>query len=104
MAVSLSPAEDTPDLTVANAVVNQAFQKKFFRSGGDPVGARTDEGDKNNIVGLVTDVRQNLYEPPLAELDWLIDEIPADAAGQLYNMTLVVRCSGNPSIACPGLA
>ncbi len=100
---SLTPAEDTPNLTVANAVVNQAFQKKFFRYGGDPVGARTDEGDKNNIVGLVTDVRQNLYEPPLAELDWLIDEIPSDAASQLYNMSLVVRCSGNPSDLVPAL-
>ena len=99
----LSPAEDAPNLTVANAVVNQAFQKKFFRNGGDPVGARTDEGDKNNIVGLVTDVRQNLYEPPLAELDWLIDEIPAAAVGQLYIMSLVVRSSRNPESLVPAL-
>ncbi len=101
---TLSPAEDTPDLKVANVVVNQAFQKKFFPGGGDPVGAHTDEGDKNNIVGLVTDVRQNLSTPPLAELDWLIDEIdPKDRPGYLGNMSLVVRSSADPKLLIPSI-
>ena len=99
----LSPAEDTPSLKVANAGVNQAFRRKFFASGGDPIGARTDDGDRNNIGGLVTDVRQSLFEPPFAEMDWLVDELPADAAGELYNMSLVVRSSGNPAALIPAL-
>ncbi|MBB5060977.1 putative permease [Granulicella aggregans] len=99
----LSPAEDTPNLKVPNIVVNEAFQKKFFSSGGEPVGARTDEGDKNNIVGLITDVRQHLAEPPLAELDWLIDEIPKDEVGEFFSMSLVIRSTGDPKALIPAL-
>ena len=101
---SLSPAEDTPDLNFPNIIVNQAFQKKFFPGGGDPIGAHTDGGDKNNIVGLVTDVRQNLSAPPLAELDWLIDGIdPKDRPGFLGNMNLVVRSSADPRHLVPSI-
>ncbi len=93
----LSAAEDTPDLKVANVVVNRAFQKKFLANGSDPIGAHTDEGDKNNIVGLVTDVRQNLSAPPLAELDWIIDEIdPKDRPAYLGSMSLVIRSATDP--------
>ena len=100
----LSPAEDTPDLKVPNVVVNQAFAKKFFAGGGDPVGARTDEGDKNNIVGLVTNVRQNLSAPPLAEMDWLIDEMDLkDHLGYLVNTSLVLRSTGDPKVLIPAL-
>ncbi len=100
----LSPAEDTPNLKVPNVVINQAFQKKFFVHGGDPLGAQTDEGDKNNIVGLVTDVRQNLYSPPLAELDWLIDEMDVkDHLGYLVNTSLVVRSTADPKSLIPAL-
>lgn len=100
----LSPTEDTPDLKVSNAVVNQAFKKKFFAQGGEPVGAQTNEGDKTSLVGLVTDVRQNLSSPPLAELDWLIDEIEAkDHLGYLANMSLVVRSDSDPKALIPAL-
>ena len=100
----LSPAEDTPNLKVPNVVVNQAFRKKFFAHGGDPIGAQTDEGDKNNIVGLVTDVRQNLSAPPLAELDWLIDEMDVkDHLGYLVNTSLVVRSTADPKSLIPAL-
>ncbi len=100
----LSPTEDTPNLKVANVVINQAFQKKFFAHGGNPIGAQTDEGDKNNIVGLVTDVRQNLYSPPLAELDWLIDEMDVkDHLGYLVNTSLVVRSTVDPKSLIPAL-
>ena len=100
----LSPAEDTPDLKVANIVVNQAFVKKFFAHGGDPIGAQTDGGDKNNIVGLVTDVRQALSEPPRAEMDWLIDEMDAkDHLGYLVNTSLVVRSTADPKALIPAL-
>ncbi len=100
----LSPAEDTSDLKVANIVVNQAFARKFFRQGGDPIGAQTDGGDKNNIVGLVTDVRQNLSAPPLAEMDWLVDEFDAkDTLGYLVNTSLVVRSAGDLNVLVPAI-
>ena len=100
----LSPAEDTPNLKVPNIVINQVFGKKFFAQGGDPIGAQTDEGDKNNIVGLVTDVRQNLYSPPLAEMDWLIDEMDIkDHLGYLVNTSLVVRSTADPKSLTPAL-
>ena len=101
---TLSAAEDTPDLKVSNVVFNQAFQKKFFAQGNHPVGARTDEGTPTNLVGLVTDVRQNLYQPPLAEMDYLIDEIDLkDRLALLSAMTLVVRSQIDPATLAPAL-
>ncbi len=97
----LSPAIDTPDHKASAVVVNEAFRRKFFPAGGDPVGARIDDSDKaeekTGIVGTVTNVRQNLYEPPLAEMDYLLDEVaPKDRLGNLGSMRLVVRTTGDP--------
>jgi predicted permease len=97
----LSPAIDTPDHKSSSVVVNEAFRRKFFPSGGDPVGAHLDDSDKaeekTGIVGVVSNVRQNLYEPPLAEMDYLIDEIgPKDRLGNLGKMSLIVRAASDP--------
>jgi putative ABC transport system permease protein len=96
----LSEALDTPDHPAGTVVVNEAFRRKFFSDGGDPIGAHIDDNDKadlkTGIAGTVTDVRQNLNQPPMAEMDWLIDEIaPKDRLENLANMTLVVRSSGD---------
>ena len=96
----LSPALDTPDHPAGSIVVNEAFRRKFFLSGGDPVGARLDDNgkaeEKTNIVGVVGNVRQNLYRPPLAEMDWLIDELPLkDRLGYLANMSLMIHSTGD---------
>jgi hypothetical protein len=105
---SLSTALDTPDKPAGSVVVNEAFRRKFFRGGGDPVGAHMDDNDKaalkTGIVGVVTDVRQDLYEPPLAEMDWLIDQIaPKDRLDNLANMVLVVRSNGDLEALIPSL-
>jgi hypothetical protein len=89
-------------------VVNEAFRRKFFSGGGDPVGAHIDDNDKaelkTSIVGVVTDVRQNLQQPPLAEMDWLIDEIALkDRLDNLAHMMLVVRSSGDLLALVPSL-
>jgi predicted lysophospholipase L1 biosynthesis ABC-type transport system permease subunit len=48
-------------------------------------------------VGVSGNVRQNIYEPPLAERDWLMDEIgPEMSSDLLANMYLVVRTGGDP--------
>jgi len=63
---TLSQALDTPDRPASAVVVNEAFRRKFFSSGGDPVGAHMDDHDKaelkTGIVGVVSDVRQDLNE------------------------------------------
>jgi putative ABC transport system permease protein len=104
----LSQALDTPDHPSSAVVVNEAFRRKFFSGGGEPVGAHIDDNDKaelkTGIVGRVTDVRQNLQQPPLAEMDWLIDEIaPKERLGNLANMMLVVRSSGDLKALVPSL-
>src|ERR1700742_5327339 len=57
-------------------VVNEAFVKKFIPKGMDPLRAHTD--DDVGIVGVVTDIRQALDRPPLAEMDYLADEFPLE--------------------------
>lgn len=104
----LSPALDTPDKPAGSIVVNQAFQRKFFSSGGNPVGAHIDDNDKaelkTGIVGITTNVRQNIVEPPLAEMDWLVDQIDAKSRlDYLASMSLVVRSSGDPRLLVPAL-
>jgi putative ABC transport system permease protein len=104
----LSPGLDLPDNPAGTVVVNEAFRRKFFARGGDPVGAHLDDSEKaaekTGIAGMVTDVRQNLYDPPLAEMDWLVEEItPKDRFDNLAHMTLVVRSSGDPKALIPAL-
>jgi putative ABC transport system permease protein len=104
----LSPALDRSENVAGTVVVNEAFGRKFFPGGGAPVGARIDDSDKaeakTQIVGMATDVRQNLSEPPLAEMDYLVDEIaPKDRLDYFANMMLVVRSSGDPKALIPAL-
>jgi predicted permease len=104
----LSPALDPWQNPSSSVVVNEAFRRKFFSGGGDPVGAHLDDSDKpdhrTGIVGVVSDVRQDLNSPPLAEMDYLIDELPPqDRVSMLANMVLVVRTSGDPAQLTPSL-
>ena len=97
----LSPALDPWQNPAGTVVVNQAFKRKFFSNGGDPVSAHLDDSDKpelkTGIVGVVTDIRQDLRQPPLAEMDTLINEVPPkDRLSIMTNMTLVVRSTGDP--------
>ena len=96
-----SPSVDTPDNPSSAIVVNEAFVKKFMPSGMDAVGQRLDDDPKEDhwtrIVGVVGNVRQDLYEPPMAEHDFLIDGMPVkDRAEGLSGMNLVIRTDGDP--------
>lgn len=88
-----------PGLDAAGAhrvVVNEAFVKKFFPKGGEPVGAHID-GENAEIVGVVSNVRQALDRPPLAETDYLANALPlADPLDYLSSMQLVVRAKADP--------
>jgi predicted permease len=91
----LDPALDT-SAGAPKIVVNQAFVKKFIPPGMDPVGAHIDDGNAE-IVGVVTNVRQALDQPPLAEMDYLASEMPPEERrAYLTGMDLVVRTPGDP--------
>ena len=99
----LSPSLDRSEniAETARVVVNEAFVRKFIPNGLDPTAQRIEDGDKPEnwaqIVGVTGNVRQSIYVPPLAEHDYLIDEIDLkDRTANLANMTLVVRASGDP--------
>src|SRR6266446_3221758 len=79
-------------------VVNEAFVKKFFSREEDPIGQYV-EGlvDKVMIVGVVRSIRQNIYQPPMAEMDICISQIPPkDALQAIPSMSLVVRTAMEP--------
>ncbi len=104
----LSPALDRPENTASSMVVNEAFRRKFFFNGGDPVGAHIDDADKaegkSGIVGVVSDIRQDLQSPPMPEMDWLIDALPPKLRmDALRNMFLMVRTDGDPKALIPSL-
>jgi predicted permease len=104
----LSPELDPWQKPGGTVVVNEAFRHKFFASGGNPVGAHLDDTEKpesrTGIVGVVSDVRQDLNSAPLAEMDYLIDEIPPkDRVDNLANMVLVVRTYSDPAQLTPAL-
>ena len=97
----LSPAMDLPSNKAGTIVVNQAFVKKFIPQSLDPIGQHLDDSDKADektaIVGVVTNIRQHLSEPPLPEMDYLITQLsPKDRATYLISGNLLVRTSGDP--------
>jgi predicted permease len=103
----LSPTLDDPESTPA-ALVNEAFVKKFISAGLDPTMQTIDsDPDRKNwtrIAGVVGNVRQNIYEPPLPEHDYLIDALPVrDHADMLNGMSLVLRFDGDAAAIIPAL-
>ena len=97
----LDPRIDTPGSHPV-MVVNEAFVKKFFAPGEDPIGQHIDDFDKAEIVGVVRDVRQDLYQPPLAEMDFSIAQIPpAEQLGVFPRMQLLVRTKADPTSVIP---
>jgi putative ABC transport system permease protein len=104
---ALSPATERPDAIAPSVVVNEAFVKKFIPAGLDPTTQRIDDDKperRTRIVGVVGNVRQNIYDTPLAEHDFLIDQVPPKVrADQLSGMTLVLRFDGGAASLVPGL-
>lgn len=104
----LSPSLDLPASKAAHIVVNQAFVRKFIPANLDPVGQHIDDSDqadqKTAIVGVVSDVRQNLFDNPLPEMDYLDSELPPNlAADLLMSNNLMVRTAGDPRTLIPSL-
>ena len=98
----LDPRIDTPGSHTV-MVVNEAFVKKFFAPGEDPLGQHIDDFDKAEIVGVVRDIRQDLYQPPLAEMDFCIAQIPQDQQLGFSRMQLLVRTDAAPASVIPAV-
>jgi predicted permease len=104
----LSPSLDRPDNPSSAVVVNEAFVRKFMPNGLDAVGQRMDDADKEtnwtHIVGVTGNVRQDIYDLPMAERDWLMDAVPlAERVANLSGMSLVIRVDGDPNSIVPAL-
>jgi putative ABC transport system permease protein len=102
----LAAGLDLAQNSYGTVLVNDAFVKKFIPKGLDPTAQRIDDAAKQEdwtrIVGVVSDVRQNIYEQPLAERDWLMDEIVVKSRADTFaNMTLLVRTKGDPKMVIP---
>jgi predicted permease len=104
----LSASLDGPENKAPTAVVNDAFVRKFIPDGLDPIVQRTDDAAKEEswtrIVGVTGNIRQDIYQEPLAERDFLIDSIPVkERVENLNGMTLVLRFDGDPATIIPAL-
>jgi ABC-type antimicrobial peptide transport system permease subunit len=89
-------------------VVNEAFVKKFIPAGLDPtmqvIDSDPDRKNWTRIAGVVGNVRQNIYESPMPEYDYLIDAMPVkDHTDMLNGMSLVLRFDGDPGAIIPAL-
>ena len=85
-------------------VVSEAFVSKFFSKDEEPIGQHIDDDQKETIVGVVGSVRQDIFEPPLAEMDYPASQIPLKASYRnLSTLQLVVRASGDPEAVIPDL-
>ncbi len=93
----LDPTTDAAS-TQPVVMVNEAFVKKFFPNGEDPIGKQIKQETALTIVGVVSDVRQDIYQPPMAEIDYPTSQVSAsDSRNILENMQLVVRSSLPPA-------
>jgi len=87
---------DTP-MSQRVAVVNERFVERFIPTGLDPIGQVIDRDEKLTIVGVVRNIRQNIFDQPLAETDLPASQLPATYGAEiLTNMDLVVRTAGPP--------
>jgi predicted permease len=108
------PSLDRPTTRLVT-VVNEAFVKKFIPAGRNPIGMEIGDNDQTQtmpnqdnpralIVGVVKDLRQTIYQPPLPEMDYLVAQVPAAASmNAIGSMHVVVRTASDPKSFIPAL-
>ena len=108
------PSLDRPTTRLV-CVVNEAFVKKFIPPGRDPVGMEIgDDGQTQTlasqpdprilIVGVVKDIRQTIYQPPLPEMDFLASQVPPQQGfNAIGTMRVVMRTAIEPTSLVPAL-
>ena len=104
----LSASLDRPDNPSSAVVVNERFVQKFKLTDANAPGQRMDDDPKEanwtRIVGVTGNVRQDIFEPPLAERDWLMDSVPVKMRPEMLNgMSLVIRTDGDPMTVVPAV-
>jgi predicted permease len=105
---ALSPGLDRAENVAPALVVNEAFVKKFIPNGLDPTAQRIEFGNDAakwpRIVGVTGSIRQDIYGPPLAEHDSLMNELPLNQRSNYLNgFSLVVRSDGDPRALIPAI-
>jgi predicted permease len=103
-----SPALDLPDNKAATVVVNEAFVRKFslppLASSSPHIDDHEKPEEKTAIVGVAGNTRQDIREEPLAEMDYVLDEVPVkDRPAAMSSMVLVVRTNGDAMSVLPAL-
>jgi predicted permease len=101
----LMTATDGPENKAMPIIVNEAFVRMFLPQGLDPVTQKVDSFQPwSPIVGVTSSVRQNIYEKPLAEVDYLADSLPVqERMSNMQSMFLVVRFEGDGKALTPAL-
>jgi putative ABC transport system permease protein len=104
----LSKSVDRPENKAATVLVNDAFVSRFVPPGLDPTTVRMDESAKEDewtrVAGVTGNIRQSIYDAPMPERDWLMDEIPSKYKPDLMSeMFLVLRTKGDPEQALPAI-
>ncbi len=97
------PAIDKPGSQQV-VVVNQKFVDTFL-PGEEPLGQQIKQ-DKDNqtIIGVVSNARQAVDQPPLAEVDYPMSQVPLkDSSEMLTPMAMFVRTSVPPETIVPQL-
>jgi len=98
----LTPQLDNSANKAGTVVVNDAFVHKFLPGGVQGALPHIDDHDKAEektaVVGVMGSVLQDIRQPALAEMDYLIDEVPLkERAESLSTMVLVVRTAEDPN-------
>jgi len=97
------PAIDKPESRQV-VVVNQKFVDTFL-PGEEPIGQQImQDHDNQTIIGVVSNGRQAIEEPPLAEVGYPMSQVPLkDSAETLTPMALFVRTAVSPETIVPQL-
>jgi predicted permease len=103
-----SPLLDLPGNKAATVVVNDAFVRKFslapLASSSPHIDDHEKTEEKTAIVGVTGSIRQDIRQEPLAEMDYVLNEVPVkDRAAAMSAMVLVVRTSVDPMSIVPAL-
>ena len=105
---------DTPTSRLAT-VVNEEFVRRFIPAGRDPIGmligdegvtetSPSAENQVTTIIGVVKNVRQDIYRTPMPQMDYPASQMPPKLRLEaLASMHLVIRTSVSPESIVPSV-